>query len=37
MDAKLKARTNSKSKGEANFTDRAFKAANSGGRKTLVE
>ena len=37
MDAKIKARTNAKSKGEDSFTDRAFKAAESGGRKTMVE
>ena len=37
MDAKIKARTNAKSKGENSFTDKAFKAAESGGRKTTVE
>ena len=37
MDAKIKARTNAKGKGESSFTDKAFKAAESGGRKTMVE
>ena len=37
MDAKMKARTDAKGKGETEFANKAFKAAESGGRKTMVE